>query len=178
MIRSRHILFAFVLVLLCSCNRVIPKQKMVDIYVDMFLLDSWLNNNENWKPRADTTLFYDEIFHRHGVSFEEFNAAVDYYTGDIEAFVDIADEAAKVLEMLSEKKSKLYTINNDNHQTNIKNRVPYKRGEFPTDSLAKTKKLCYWPEGQTFQKEYYVLKKGENTPVKPAKKTDLQLNNL
>lgn len=84
----------------CSSSgkgRVIPEDRMVDLYVDMFISDAWLKDNKAAKARADTTLFFDPIFKRHGYTFDDYEKSIQFYSGDMETFSKILDSAARIL---------------------------------------------------------------------------------
>lgn len=84
----------------CSSSgkgRVIPENRMVDLYVDMFVSDAWLKDNKDAKARADTTLFFDPIFKRHGYTFDDYEKSIQFYSGDMETFSKILDSAARIL---------------------------------------------------------------------------------
>lgn len=78
-------------------GRVIPEDRMVDLYVDMFISDAWLKDNKAAKARADTTLFFDPIFKRHGYTFDDYEKSIQFYSGDMETFSKILDSAARIL---------------------------------------------------------------------------------
>ena len=82
--RGGHIvlIFAAALLLLAGCGgkKVIPADKLADIYADMFLADQWLRDHPDSRELADSSLFYDPIFERYGYSFEDFDYSMQYYT--------------------------------------------------------------------------------------------------
>ena len=55
---------ALTLLLTLGCGRrarVIPQDKMSDIYAEMLLADQWISSNLKARRVADTTLFYAPI---------------------------------------------------------------------------------------------------------------------
>ena len=50
----------------------IPRGKLSDIYVEMFLTDQWLRENPSVNRTADTLLVYEPIFKRHGYSTDDY----------------------------------------------------------------------------------------------------------
>ena len=80
-----------------KAGRIIPKSKLEDIYFDMFMADEWLRDNTDVKGIADTTLFYEPIFHRYGYSFKDYQASVSHYLDDPDDFAKIFDKASKNL---------------------------------------------------------------------------------
>ena len=97
----RHTVTALVLsLLLFSCSgrqRIIPRDVLTDIYVDMFLADQWLEDHRSEKSRTDTLLFYDPIFQRYGYTFEDYDRSVQHYLKDPERFSKIFRDAAQKL---------------------------------------------------------------------------------
>ena len=95
-------LLAACMVLMCfgSCRhgRVIPKKDFAAIYADMFLADQWLNDNPAKKRSADTSGFYDAVFKKHGYTFEDYDASVNYYLDDPSRYAKILDESEKILD--------------------------------------------------------------------------------
>lgn len=49
------------------------------------------------QARADTTLFFDPIFKRHGYTFDDYEKSIQFYSGDMETFSKILDSAARIL---------------------------------------------------------------------------------
>lgn len=97
-----HIVFVLIIVLCAySCRekgRVIPKDDMAELYVEMLLLDQWLVNNHEAHKIADTSLVYEPILNEYGYSSKDYLASVDYYLRDPEQFSKIFDKVKKVLE--------------------------------------------------------------------------------
>ncbi len=73
---------ALALLSLCCCSRkgkVIPRDEMADIYYDMFMADQWLQDHREFRETADTTLFYEALFRRHGYSTADYFRSVQHY---------------------------------------------------------------------------------------------------
>ena len=102
--RGGHIVLvfaaAFLLLAGCGGKKVIPADKLADIYADMFLADQWLRDHPDSRELADSTLFYDPIFERYGYSFEDFDHSMQYYTS-------VPDEFSEITTQVSEKLRKL-----------------------------------------------------------------------
>lgn len=99
--RAAHIAMLVLLATLCACGRgtrVIPPEKFSRLYFDMFLADQWLRDNSRERPVADTTLFFDPIFRRHHVTFEEYDRSVQYYLDRPEQFEKILSRTGDRLE--------------------------------------------------------------------------------
>ncbi len=76
---------ALALLSLCCCSRkgkVIPRDEMADIYYDMFMADQWLQDHREFRETADTTLFYEALFRRHGYSTADYFQSVKHYMRD------------------------------------------------------------------------------------------------
>ncbi len=97
---AKYLLLA-AMVLMCfgSCRkgRVIPKKDFAAIYADMFLADQWLADNSYARRTADTTRFYDVIFEKHGYTFADYDASVNYYLDDPSRYAKILDQTEKIL---------------------------------------------------------------------------------
>jgi hypothetical protein len=63
----------------------------------MFLADQWLGDNYSARRSADTTRFYETIFHKFGYDFEDYDASVNYYLHHPEKYRKIMELATKKL---------------------------------------------------------------------------------
>lgn len=77
-------LFCIVLCVLalCCCQqrpRLIPADRLADMYSDMLMQDQWIASSSQYKKAADTTLVYDHIFKDYGYSFKDYNYSMEYY---------------------------------------------------------------------------------------------------
>ncbi len=90
---------AVLVCLLPSCRRakIMSVQDMSDIYAEMFLADQWLGDNYSARRSADTTRFYETIFHKFGYDFEDYDASVNYYLHHPEKYRKIMELATKKL---------------------------------------------------------------------------------
>ena len=95
-----HILMLLVAVLAVSCQgpRVIPRDKMVDIYCDMLLADQQIRDNNVLRNRADTMLVYEAVFNRYGYNTDDYLHSVNHYLGDPERFAKIMGDVAEKLQ--------------------------------------------------------------------------------
>lgn len=87
------------LVLLPCCSkkgRIIPEDKLVDIYADMFLADQWINSQSKLRRTADTTCFYEPILREYGYTTLDYDATVRHY-------VRKPDDYSKILKMAGQK---------------------------------------------------------------------------
>jgi hypothetical protein len=103
----RYIIFSL-LIFCLSCNienkppqNVIPKDKMIDILVDMHLADGMFTIVEirSEMAKKDSINFYSVIFENHGYTRQDFDTTVYYYSHNINEYNKIYIE---VLNRLSE----------------------------------------------------------------------------
>lgn len=83
-----------------SCTRttkVIPRDKFVQIYCEMFLADQWLEQDEAYRRQADTTWFYAPIFERFGYTTEAYRASVEHYLRDPQRYTRLMEKVSKHL---------------------------------------------------------------------------------
>ncbi|MFA7115789.1 MAG: DUF4296 domain-containing protein [Bacteroidales bacterium] len=73
----------FTLILLVSCSKtdIIPKETMVNIYLDMYMTDAYLNTHIATPSigSKDSVLVYEPIFHKYGYKREDFFRSTTYY---------------------------------------------------------------------------------------------------
>lgn len=98
-----HILaIVALLVSLAGCSRdeenIISRGDMAEIYAEMLLLDQWLNENQQLRHQADTSLVYEPIFARYGYTTEDYRASVAYYMNDPERYSRILRETVEILD--------------------------------------------------------------------------------
>ena len=95
-----HILMLIVAVFAVSCqgSRVIPRDKMVDIYCDMLLADQQIRENNVLRNRADTMLVYEAVFNRYGYDTDDYLLSVNHYLGDPERFAKIMEDVVEKLQ--------------------------------------------------------------------------------
>lgn len=107
----KHILPLIAAVLFTSCSKheveVIPRGKMADIYMEMFLTDQWISSTPSMRVVADTSLVYEPILAKYGYDKLDYIYSVDYYMNDPERFarilrscVDKLDKRIKYLHKL------------------------------------------------------------------------------
>lgn len=99
---------ASLLLLSCGRNgRVIPDAELSEIIVEMLLSDQWLDQNHSERRTADTTLFYEPVFNRHGYTFKDFDRSISYYIEDGNHFEDILKVSEKMLSREASRLEKL-----------------------------------------------------------------------
>lgn len=138
---------ALALLSLCCCSRkgkVIPRDDMADIYYDMFVADQWLQDHREFRETADTTLFYEALFRRHGYSTADYFRSVQHYMRDPKRYGRMIQEVIDRLEADRVALDKLANKESDRQAERQRIRslhfgVPYYRdvfsGRFSTDTL-------------------------------------------
>ena len=107
-------LFSFsILTLLISCNgktnsvphRIISKDKMVDVLVDIHLAEAAADNHGFTKAEINLMMAskYDSIFQKHEITFDQFKTSYDYYLNHPDEFSDIYSEVVNKLTTLVSK---------------------------------------------------------------------------
>ena len=116
-----------------SCSkggRVLSEHKMEMLYTDMFLADQWLRDHPKYRAMADTTLFFDPIFEKHNITFEDYDASLKYYVSKPELLAEITQKASarlsKMADIMSKEVERLAEID----RTNKANRVKHEFVDF------------------------------------------------
>ena len=109
----KYILPLMAVVVFASCSskdeaEVIPRNKLADIYAEMFMTDQWITDTPGMRVIADTSLVYEPILAKYGYDKLDYIHSVDFYMNDPERFARILrssmDKLDKKIEGL--KKSK------------------------------------------------------------------------
>ena len=98
--RSVILVLLVALTLLPGCGRkerIIPRDKMVDIYADLFLADQWLRDQGTAYVDADTMRFYEPVFRRYGYTTLDFRNSCNHYLKDSRRFARILQRASAKL---------------------------------------------------------------------------------
>ena len=116
-----------------SCSkggRVLSEHKMEMLYTDMFLADQWLRDHPKYRAMADTTLFFDPIFEKHNITFEDYDASLKYYVSKPELLAEITQKASarlsKMADIMSKEVERLAVID----RTNKANRISHEFVDF------------------------------------------------
>ena len=96
--RILHIVLVLVAVAACQGPRVIPKDTLTDIYMDMFLADQQVRERNLPRPQMDTLLVYEAVFEKYGYDTDDYLYSVRHYLKDPERFAKVFEEVAKRLE--------------------------------------------------------------------------------
>lgn len=96
--KIRHIVLLLTVLLLAACKgpRLIPRDTLEDIYVDMFVTDQRIREDNALRPQADTSLVYEPIFNQYGYTTDDYLFTLKNYLKDPERF-------AKVLQNVTER---------------------------------------------------------------------------
>ena len=147
--RAAHIaVLAVVLAGLCACghrNRIIPENKLVRIYHDMFLADQWVRDHPDSRSDVDTTLLFDPIFHRYGSTFEDYDRTVQSYLDRSEQFVKILNRVETQLRKEGESLQQEADRLTAREVELSKFRRAYRQKDFSTDSLRWAGIQPLWP---------------------------------
>ena len=79
-------------------DKIIPRDKMVDIYADMFLADQWIKEQGAAFQEADTMRFYEPLFRKYGYTTLDFRNSANHYLQDPRRFARILQRASSKLE--------------------------------------------------------------------------------
>ena len=126
------LLLSFVLAV-TSCSkggRVLSEHKMELLYADMFLADQWLRDHPQYRSVADTTLFFDPIFEKHNITFEDYDASLKYYVSNPEVLAEITQKASARLQKMADRINKEVERLAEIDRTNKANRVKHEFVDF------------------------------------------------
>ena len=110
--------------------RVIPDNKLADIYAEMFLADQWLSTNYSYRRVADTTLFYEPIFEKYGYNLADFNESMLYYVKKPDKYAKILKTAGLKLDAQAKRLKKV-----EDYYNNREKFSPYIPKSFNLETL-------------------------------------------
>ena len=96
--RFLHIVLVLVAAVACQRTRIIPKDTLEDIYLDMFLADQVVREENIPRPQMDTMLLYEAVFEKYGYDTDDYLNSVRFYLKDPERFAKVFENVAKRLE--------------------------------------------------------------------------------
>lgn len=96
--RFLHIVLVIVLAASCRGPRIIPKDTLTDIYVDMLMADQFVREENIPRKQLDSMLVYEAVFNKYGYDTDDYMNSVRFYLKDPERFSKIFEEVAKRLE--------------------------------------------------------------------------------
>ena len=147
--RAAHIVvLAVVLAVLCACGhraRVIPENKLVRIYHDMFLADQWVRDHPDARTEVDTMLIFDPIFHRYGYTFADYDRTVHYYLDHNDDYVKLLNRVEKQLRKEGEDLQLEADALTAREVELNKFRRAFQEKDFSTDSLRWAGVNALWP---------------------------------
>ena len=82
----------------CQRTRIIPKDTLEDIYMDMFLADQMVREENIPRPQMDTMLLYEAVFQKYGFDTDDYLNSVRFYLKDPERFAKVFENVAKRLQ--------------------------------------------------------------------------------
>lgn len=99
----KYILPLLAAVIFTSCSsknevEVIPRAKLADIYMEMFMTDQWITSTPGMRIIADTSLVYEPILEKYGYDKLDYMHSVDFYMNDPERFARILRETTDKLD--------------------------------------------------------------------------------
>jgi hypothetical protein len=92
-----HIALVFLAVASCTGPRTIPRDKLGDIFHDMFLQDQQIKNDFSLKRIADTSLVYQGIFKEYGYDTDDYLYTINKYIKDPEKLSKVFEKVAERL---------------------------------------------------------------------------------
>ena len=96
--RFLHIVLVVLVAAACRGPRVIPKDTLTDIYVDMLMADQYVREENIQRKQLDTSLVYEAVFNKYGYDTDDYLNSVRFYLKDPERFAKIFEDVAKRLE--------------------------------------------------------------------------------
>ena len=96
--RFLHIVLVFVLSAACRGPRIIPKDTLTDIYVDMLMADQFVREENIPRKQLDTMLVYEAVFNKYGYDTDDYLNSVRYYLKDPERFSKVFEEVSRRLD--------------------------------------------------------------------------------
>lgn len=96
--RFLHIVLVLIVAAACRGPRVIPKDTLTDIYVDMLMADQYVREENIPRKQLDTMLVYEAVFNKYGYDTDDYLNSVRYYLRDPERYAKVFEEVAKRLQ--------------------------------------------------------------------------------
>lgn len=116
---------------LASCGkkeRVIPKEKMAEIYAEMYVLDQWLDDNRSLRREADTSLVYAPVLDKYAYTYDDYLNSVDVYMKDPTRYSRILRRTSEILgsrltELKAEKKAQEDALKESRRLDSLRNLI-------------------------------------------------------
>ena len=63
------------------CRRILPREKVTDVLIEIYLMDSYLSDRQTKLPttRDSVDFFFASIYTKHEVSYDDFKKSLDCY---------------------------------------------------------------------------------------------------
>ncbi len=129
---TAHIVITLAFVLsLVSCGKktcVIPKEKMAEIYAEMYVMDQWLDDNRSLRREADTSLVYAPVLEKYGYTYDDYLNSVSAYMKDPTRYSRILRRTSEILngrlsELKAEKKTREEALKESRRLDSLRNLV-------------------------------------------------------
>ena len=116
---------------LASCGkkeRVIPREKMAEIYAEMYVLDQWLDENRSLRREADTSLVYAPVLDKYGYTYDDYLNSVSVYMKDPTRYSRILRRTSEILgsrltELKVEKKAQEDALKESRRLDSLRNLI-------------------------------------------------------
>lgn len=116
---------------LASCGkkeRVIPREKMAEIYAEMYVLDQWLDENRSLRREADTSLVYAPVLDKYGYTYDDYLNSVNVYMKDPTRYSRILRRTSEILgsrltELKVEKKAQEDALKESRRLDSLRNLI-------------------------------------------------------
>lgn len=90
-----------------ECEKIIEKEKMIDIMTDMYLMEAFIYNElelrTSTEKRDTVPYFYAGLFHKHNITKDNFHKAFRCYASDREAIDYINEEVLNIISIRHSK---------------------------------------------------------------------------
>ena len=108
---SLVITFTFTFLISCSHksdsipSKIIPKDKMADVLVDVHLAEASADNHGLSAPQVNMMMAakYDSLFKKHEITFAQFKSSYDYYLAHPDVLSEIYSEVVNKLTTMESK---------------------------------------------------------------------------
>ena len=93
-----HIVLLLAVLMSCRGPKLIPKDELEDIYVEMFMADQRVLHTSGLRSQADTMLVYEAIFNKYGYNTDDYLFTVKNNLRDPERFAKTLQTVVQRLE--------------------------------------------------------------------------------
>ena len=136
--RVLHIVLVLLAAVACQRTRIIPRDTLEDIYMDMFLADQVVREENIPHAQMDTTLLYEAVFRKYGYDTDDYLNSVRHYLKDPERFAKVFESVAKRLEGEIDALDKIVQ-----HQAWVANQLGAKRPQLDSIMAPFSKESVY-----------------------------------